>query len=139
MMTSRILKLKGFMKNTIIQIPNEWNKIFQSTKKNHSLFIREHRLAKNYFLAEVTFNPANIYLFKVNNRSTRKRRQINSKLKRLRLKLEVVLMLDQQIGGKMIFLRLKVLKSIHSLLPIVWVRLSLIQLIFFQIQLPVLI
>ena len=37
-------------------------------------------------------------------------------------------MLDQQIGGKMIFLRLKVLKSIRSLPTTAWVRLSPIQL-----------
>ena len=40
---------------------------------------------------------------------------------------------------KNIFLRLKVPKSILSLPPIVCVRLFLIQLIFFQIHLPVLI
>ena len=44
-------------------------------------------------------------------------------------------MLDQHymIGGRMIFLRVKVLNSIRSPLPMVWVRSSLIQLMFLKL------
>ena len=47
-------------------------------------------------------------------------------------------MLEQQIGGRMIFQRPQILKLIHSPLSMTCVRLSLIQLIFFQANFPVL-
>ena len=47
-------------------------------------------------------------------------------------------MLEQQIGGRMIFQRPQILKLIQSPLSMTCVRLSLIQLIFFQANFPVL-
>ena len=59
---------------------SQWNLIKQMWKKHihYRRTIRFHSLSRWFQIS--TYNSANIYLFKVNNRNTRKRHEISSKL-----------------------------------------------------------
>ena len=56
MMTSQILNFLHTLKTQNLYIYCEQKVISLLSKKNHSLYIDNYRMAKNIFLVEVTFN-----------------------------------------------------------------------------------